>query len=111
MSVEKYNDDNVFAKILRGDLPTKKVFENDELLCFCDQNPVSRIHVLIIPKGKYINYTDFVSNAPADFVARFFKTIPEIAKQLGVNEYRIVSNCGESAGQIIFHFHVHLIAK
>ncbi len=106
-----YNRDNVFAKILRGDLPTKKVFEDDDLLCFYDQNPVSRIHVLIIPKGEFVDYTDFVKNASSDFVARFFKKIPEIAEMLGVKEYRLVSNCGESAGQIIFHFHIHLIAK
>ena len=106
-----YNKDNVFAKILRNEIPSKKVFENDDLLCFYDQNPVSRIHVLIIPKGEYIDYNDFTKNAPADLIARFFKTIPEIAKRLGVDEYRIVSNCGESAGQIVFHFHVHLIAK
>ena len=107
----QYDDNNVFAKILRGDLSTKKVFENDDLLCFNDLNPVSRIHVLVITKGKYVDYNDFVKNAPADVVFRFFKIIPDIAQVLGIKEYRIVSNCGESAGQIIFHFHVHLIAK
>ena len=107
----EYNKDNVFAKILRGELPSNKVFENEDLLCFYDLHPVARIHVLIIPKGEYVNYTDFVQNAPEDLVFRFFKTIPEIAKKLGVNEYRLVSNCGESAGQIVFHFHVHLIAN
>ena len=107
----EYNKDNVFAKILRSELPSNKVFENDYLLCFHDLHPVARIHVLIIPKGEYVNYTDFVNNAPQDMVLSFFKTIPEIAKKLGVDEYRLVSNCGEKAGQIVFHFHVHLIAN
>lgn len=106
-----YNKDNVFAKIIRCELPSKKVFENDDLLCFYDLNPVAKIHVLIIPKGEYVNYTDFIEKAPEDLVYRFFKTIPEIAKKLGVEEYRLVTNCGEKAGQIVFHFHVHLIAN
>ncbi len=106
-----YDKNNVFAKIIRGELEAKKVFENDDLLCFYDLNPVARIHVLIIPKGEYIDYSDFISNAPEKLVYRFFKTIPEIANKLGVKEYRLVSNCGKSAGQIIFHFHIHLIAN
>ena len=70
----EYDKNNVFAKILRDEIPSKKVFENDDLLCFYDVNPVARVHVLIIPKGEYVNYTDFVQNAPADLVSRFFKT-------------------------------------
>ena len=106
-----YDKNNVFAKILRGEIPSKKVFENDDLLCFYDANPVAKTHVLIIPKGEYIDYNDFIKSANAEMVARFFKTIPEIAEKLGVKEYRLVSNCGKSAGQIVFHFHVHLIAN
>ena len=106
-----YNKNNVFAKILRGEIPSKKVFENDDLLCFHDINPVAKTHLLIIPKGEYIDYTDFVSNAPEEVIIRFFKTIPEIANKLGVKEYRLVSNCGKDAGQIVFHFHVHLISN
>ena len=106
-----YDDDNIFAKILRGELPSNKVFENDDLVCFFDVNPVAKTHVLIIPKGKYINYTDFISKAPTDLVTRFFQTIPVIANKLGAQEYRLVTNCGKSAGQIVFHFHIHLIAN
>jgi diadenosine tetraphosphate (Ap4A) HIT family hydrolase len=106
-----YDKDNVFAKILRDEISSKKVFENDDLLCFYDINPVAKVHVLIIPKGEYIYYTDFISKAPADLITRFFKTIPEIAKKLNVKEYRLVSNCGKSAGQIVFHFHIHLMAS
>ena len=109
--MSSYSKDNVFAKIIRGELPCKKVFENDDLLCFYDANPVAKIHVLIIPKGEFIDFNDFISNASSDKVAKFFKTIPEIAKLLGVKEYRLVSNCGKSAGQIVFHFHIHLIAN
>lgn len=106
-----YDNNNVFAKILRGELPSKNVFENDVLLCFYDVNPIAKTHVLIIPKGEYIDYNDFISKAPNDDIVLFFKTIPEIAKKLGVKEYRLVSNCGKSAGQIVFHFHIHLIAN
>ena len=107
----EYDNNNVFARILRGELPSEKVFENDDLLCFKDLHPIARVHVLIIPKGDYVNYGDFVANATPDVVARFFKTIPEIAAKLGVKEYKLVTNCGKSAGQVVFHFHVHLIAN
>lgn len=107
----KYNKSNVFAKILRKELPSKKVFENKDLLCFYDLNPVAKVHVLIIPKGEYIDYNDFIKKSTPEAIARFFKTIPNIAKKLGVKEYRLVTNCGKSAGQIVFHFHVHLIAN
>jgi len=106
-----YNKENVFAKILRDEIPSKKVLEKDYLLCFHDINPVAKTHVLIIPKGEYIDYNDFIEKADPDIVYNFFKTIPEIAKLLGVKEYRLVSNCGKSAGQIVFHFHVHLMAN
>ena len=106
-----YDKNNVFAKILHGDLPCEKIFENDELLCFKDANPVAKTHVLIIPKGEYIDYNDFVTNASKGKVAIFFKTIAEIATKLKVKEYRLVTNCGKNAGQIVFHFHMHLIAN
>ena len=107
----EYDKDNVFAKIIRGDLPSKKVFEDDDILCFHDANPVAKTHVLIIPKGQYIDYNDFIKNASIELINKFFSIIPEIAKKLNVAEYRLVSNCGKSAGQIVFHFHVHLIAN
>ena len=107
----EYDKSNVFAKILKGEIPSKKVFENEYLLCFYDVNPVAKIHVLIIPKGEYIDYTDFVTKVSPELIANFFKTIPEIAKKLGIKEYRLVSNCGKSAGQIVFPFHIHLIAN
>lgn len=89
----EYDNNNVFARILRGELPSDKVFENDDLLCFKDSHPIARVHVLIIPKGDYVNYSDFVTNASHDVVARFFKTIPEIAAKLGVKEYKLITNC------------------
>ena len=107
----EYDKNNVFAKILRDEIPSKRVFENDDLLCFYDANPVAKIHVLIIPKGEYVNYTDFITKAPAEVRQRFFDTIPQIAEKLGVKEYRLVTNCGKEAGQIVFHFHIHLIAN
>ena len=110
MSEKKYDKDNVFAKIIRGEIPSSIVYEDEDVLCFNDIHPVAKVHVLIIPKGEYVDIDDFIRKAGKDKVADFFSKIPIIAEKLGVKEYRIVSNCGKSAGQIIFHFHIHLIS-
>lgn len=111
MEKMEYDKNNVFAKIIRGEIPSTKIYEDDKILCFKDVNPVASVHVLIIPKGEYINFADFTTKAGDDEINHFWKTIPEIAKKLGVSDYRLVTNCGKNAGQIVFHFHVHLIAN
>ncbi len=105
-----YDDDNVFAKILRGELPANKVYEDDFVVAFDDINPQTPVHVLIVPKAAYVDYADFIENADAEQVIGFFKAVNHVAHLTGVAEtgYRLVTNNGASAGQIVFHFHMHL---
>ena len=106
----KYDKNNVFAKIIRGELPSKKVYEDDLVLAFHDINPSSKVHILVIPKGEYISFDDFMENASDKEIKHFFKKVQEIAKDAGVSKtgYKIIANHGESAGQIVFHFHMHI---
>ena len=105
-----YHDDNVFAKILRGELPANKVYEDDFVLAFDDINPMTPVHVLVVPKEAYVDYEDFIENAAPETVIGFFRAVQEVARVTGVAEtgYRLVTNNGASAGQIVFHFHMHL---
>lgn len=105
-----YDPDNVFAKILRGEIPCDKVHEDDRVLAFRDINPQAPVHVLVIPKGEYVSLDDFADKAPADEVAAFFKAVADIARDLGLVEpgYRVLANHGRDGGQEIPHFHVHI---
>ena len=107
-----YDQNNVFARILRGEIPASKVYEDEYALAFKDLHPKAPIHVLVIPKGAYINFTDFAKNASADERAGFFKAVAFVAETLGVEEtgYRLLSNIGRDGGQEVPHFHVHLFA-
>lgn len=106
-----YDTLNIFAKILRGEIPNKTVYEDDALLAFHDIAPKTPVHVLVIPKGAYIDLDDFSANASPGEISHFFAKAGEIARGLGVVEtgYRLVSNNGENAGQIVPHFHVHIM--
>ena len=106
MSLE-YDEDNVFYKILKGDLPCDKIYENDHVLAFNDIAPVAPIHVLVIPKGKYVSFEDFDSS----LYFNFFNSVKNVLSILNLkNGYRIITNSGTDGGQIVFHFHVHIIA-
>ncbi len=107
-----YNRNNVFAKMLRGEVPCKKVYEDDFALAFHDIRPLTPVHVLVIPKGEYISFVDFAAKASAEQIAGFYRAVGKTAKQLGLDEsgYRIVANSGADAHQIVFHFHVHIFA-
>jgi diadenosine tetraphosphate (Ap4A) HIT family hydrolase len=110
MSATVYDKNNIFARILRGEIPCSKVFENDDVLAFHDIHPQAPVHVLVIPKGEYVTFGDFVAAAPATTVAAFFQAVGTLASTLGVIDsgYRIVSNNGTGGGQEVPHFHVHL---
>lgn len=110
---EKYDDNNIFAKIIRGEIPSKKIYEDGEILVFHDISKAAPVHVLVIPKGKFVNYYDFVENESAAKVANFFKKVAEIAKKLDLESsgYRIISNIGSDASQTVAHFHVHILGK
>lgn len=107
-----YDNDNIFAKILRGEIPCKKVYEDDFALAFHDIDPKAPIHVLVIPKGPYVALDDFTSAAPAGTVFGFFAAVAKTAQALGVVDsgYRILANIGRDANQEIDHFHVHIFA-
>ncbi|GLQ05255.1 histidine triad nucleotide-binding protein [Sneathiella chinensis] len=106
-----YDSENIFAKILRGEIPNQTVYEDDGILAFHDIAPKTPVHVLVIPKGAYVDMDDFTANAPAEVISDFFRKSGQIARDLGVVEggYRIVTNNGENAGQIVPHFHIHIM--
>ncbi|MFW0778027.1 MAG: histidine triad nucleotide-binding protein [Rickettsiales bacterium] len=107
-----YDTDNIFAKILREELPCNKVYEDEHVLAFEDIEPVAPVHVLVIPKGEYVSFDDFMTAAPQDLIQGFFAGVQKVASQLKLQEngYRIISNHGEDAGQLVPHFHVHVVA-
>ena len=108
-----YDNNNIFAKILRKEIPCKKVYENDYALAFYDINPQAKVHILVIPKGKYISFSDFSKNASKDEIEGFFKAVGKIAGDQNLDEegYRILANQGANAGQEVPHFHIHIFGK
>lgn len=107
-----YDPDNIFAKILRGDIPCTKVYEDDHALAFEDINPQAPVHVLVIPKGAYVSMDDFTANAPDALVTGFFRAVGTVARQLGVDApgYRILANHGPDSHQEVPHLHIHIFA-
>ena len=108
-----YDENNIFAKILRGEIPCKKIYEDDFILSFYDINPQKKIHALVIPKGKYINLDDFSDNASTDEIVGLIKGINIVAKKLGISSkngkgYRALANINEHGGQEVPHLHFHL---
>ena len=108
-----YDDDNIFAKILREEIPCKKVYENKYALAFHDINPQAKLHILVIPKGKYISFADFSKNGSKDEIEGFFKAVGKIAEEQNLikDGYRILANHGVDAGQEVPHFHIHIFGK
>ncbi|MBS7668556.1 histidine triad nucleotide-binding protein [Croceicoccus gelatinilyticus] len=106
-----YDDNNIFAKILRGELPCTKVYEDEWAFAFEDIAPVAPIHILVVPKGKYVSWDDFSVNAPADEIAGFVRAVGKIAREKNLVEvgYRLINNIGPNGGQIVPHLHVHLM--
>lgn len=106
-----YDTSNVFAKILRGEIPTKRIYEDDWALAFPDIAPSAPTHVLVVPKGAYASYADFTGRASDGEIIGFFKAVRIVAEQLGVaDNFRLITNNGEGAGQSVHHFHVHILA-
>ncbi|MBM3518849.1 MAG: histidine triad nucleotide-binding protein [Alphaproteobacteria bacterium] len=105
-----YDRTNVFARILRGELPCKRVYEDDYALAFHDINPQAPTHVLVIPKGEFVSLDDFSANAPSKMIAGFVRALGTVARTLGVVEsgFRILANHGRNANQEVPHFHVHI---
>ena len=107
-----YDDSNIFARILRGEIPCDKVYEDSHALAFHDINPQAPVHVLVIPKGAYVSFADFSASAPEEAIAGFFKAVGKIARDLGVEGpgYRLLANHGPDSHQEVPHFHVHILA-
>lgn len=107
-----YDKNNIFAKILRGEIPCKKVYENDYVLSFYDINPQKKIHVLVIPKGPYIDLDHFNKNASDKEIIEFNKAISLVSKLLNISNeergYRVLSNIGTDGGQEVPHLHYHI---
>lgn len=105
-----YDENNIFARILRGELPCRKVHESEHALAFHDINPLTPVHVLVIPKGAYVSLDDFSARATPEELADFLKAVGDTARLVGVDGdgYRIVANNGANANQEVPHFHVHI---
>lgn len=101
--------DCIFCKIAAGEIPSKKVYEDDEIIAFYDLSPQAPVHVLLIPKAHITSAAD-ITSANSAVVAHIFEKIADIARELGLGEgFRVVSNCGDSAGQSVKHLHFHLL--
>jgi diadenosine tetraphosphate (Ap4A) HIT family hydrolase len=108
----EYDDNNIFARILRGEIPCRKVHEDAWSLAFHDINPQAPTHVLVIPRGRYISWADFSAQASEAEIAGFVRAVGQVARDLGLEApgYRLLANIGEHAGQEVPHLHVHLFA-
>ena len=105
-----YDDQNIFAKILRGEIPNRTVYENDWALAFHDINPQAPAHILVIPKGAYVSWDDFAARASEAEIAGFVRAVGQVARDQGLVQpgYRLLANVGQHGHQEVPHLHVHL---
>jgi diadenosine tetraphosphate (Ap4A) HIT family hydrolase len=106
----EYDNQNIFAKILRGEIPCRKVFEDEWALAFDDINPQAPVHVLVIPKGAYVSWDDFSAKASDVEIAGFVRAVGHVGRELGLVEpgYRLLANIGMDAHQEVPHLHIHI---
>ncbi|MCX7338039.1 MAG: HIT domain-containing protein [Alphaproteobacteria bacterium] len=106
-----HDPNNIFAKILRGEIPCKKISEDSYYCAFFDVHPKATVHALIIPTGNYSSFLDFTENATNDEIIGFYKGVASVAAELGLQEngFRLISNCGPDGGQEVPHFHIHIL--
>lgn len=106
-----YDPANIFAKIIRGEIPNNTVYEDESVLAFHDILPAAPVHVLVIPKGDYVSFDDFCRIGGMQVVSEFFLKVQAIAKELGLSEsgYRLITNHGVDTSQSVPHFHVHIL--
>jgi len=111
-ATQPYDDGNIFARILRGELPSKKVYEDEHVLAFHDINPLAPTHILVIPKGPYVSWDDFSEKASDSEIAAFVRASGRIARDAGLVEggYRLLANSGANSGQEVPHLHLHIFA-
>jgi diadenosine tetraphosphate (Ap4A) HIT family hydrolase len=106
-----YDPKNIFAKILRGEIPCKKIYEDSHVLAFPDIAPKAPVHILVLPKGAYTDMDDFTKRASAEEITALFRALGQIARDNKLDEsgYRVISNCGVNGGQEVPHLHLHLL--
>jgi histidine triad (HIT) family protein len=109
-ATKPYDDNNIFARILRGEIPSKKVYEDEHVLAFHDINPLSPTHILVIPKGPYVSWDDFSQQASDAEIAGFVRSVGKVARDEGLvgDGYRLLANVGLNSGQEVPHLHVHI---
>ena len=107
---QPYDDSNIFARILRGELPCNKVYEDEHALAFHDINPMAPVHILVIPKAPYVSWDDFSARASPHEIAGFVRAVGHVAREQGMvaQGYRLLANIGKRAGQEVPHLHVHI---
>jgi len=107
-----YDEQNIFARILRGEIPSKRVFEDEHVLAFQDINPLAPTHILVIPKGSYVSWDDFSAKGSEEEIVAFVRAVGRIARDAGAVEsgYRLLANTGLNSGQEVPHLHVHIFA-
>lgn len=106
-----YDHENIFAKILRGEIPCNKIYEDDFALAFHDINPQAPVHALVIPKGDYVSMADFTAHAPDALITGYMRAVGKVAETLGLKEggYRTLANAGAHAHQEVPHLHIHIM--
>ena len=109
-ATQPYDDNNIFARILRGELPSKRVYEDEHALAFHDINPQAPVHILVIPKGRYVSWDDFTAKASDAEIAGFIRAVGHVAREAGLVEpgYRLLANTGGHGHQEVPHLHVHI---
>ncbi|HVL78082.1 MAG TPA: histidine triad nucleotide-binding protein, partial [Sphingomicrobium sp.] len=107
---QPYDESNIFARILRGELPCKRVYEDEHALAFHDINPLAPVHILVIPKGPYVSWDDFSGRASVEEIAGFVRAVGHVARDAGLVDqgYRLLANIGIRGGQEVPHLHVHI---
>jgi diadenosine tetraphosphate (Ap4A) HIT family hydrolase len=110
-ATQPYDDDNIFAKILRGEIPSNKVYEDEWAYAFEDIAPQAKVHTLVIPKGRYVSWDDFSAKASAEEIAGFIRAVGHVARAKGLVEpgFRLLANIGAHGGQEVPHLHVHIL--
>ena len=108
-----YDDTNIFARLLRGEIPSDRIYEDEFAVAFNDINPLAPFHVLVFPRGRYVSWDDFSSKGSAEEIAGFFRAVGTVARDAGLvaDGYRVIANVGSDGGQEVPHFHVHVIGR
>lgn len=111
-ATQAYDENNIFARILRGEIPARRVYEDEHALAFHDINPLAPTHILVIPKGAFVSWDDFSANASEAEIAGFVRAVGKVARDAGLvaNGYRLLANTGPESGQEVPHLHVHIFA-